>query len=224
MLKLQTSNNCTCAIQETRTPSCLILTTSEKSIQTAQEPSSTKAIAHHRMLLPPSVPLLTDGAEAVSFRILCCPHKDHWLAIRPSITSAREDTFQEPWTMLKYTGSLMKNVSPTAPMSPLHNNAKRKLPPAKSSKSLIIVFQRIWKTSSKKSSTTVQSLPLFQFTEILSFTKRDCIKSTHETKDSPLARLSSSSVGMSEMAKLAGLLKTVGVKTGEKKESRNYFS
>ena len=107
--------------------------------------------------------------------------------------------------------------------SPLHNNAKRRLPHAKNSKLLTTVSQMIKKTLSKKSSTTVQWSLLFQFTETSSSTRRESIKFIQETKDSPQVKLSRSSDGTLETDNLAGLLKTVGEKIGEKTELRNFL-
>ena len=94
------------------------------------------------MLLPQSVPLLTDGAEPANSHILCYPHKDHWLVTRPLTINAEVDMFQELWIMLKFTDLLTKNVFLTVPMLLLHNNAKSKLHHAKSTKSLTTVSQR----------------------------------------------------------------------------------
>lgn len=117
----------------------------------------------------------------------------------------------------------MKNVSPTLPTLLLHNNANNKPPHAKNTRSPTIVSQRICKTSSKKSLTTDQSSLSFQSTEISSSTRRVSIKFIQETKDSQLVKLLKSSVGTSETDKPAGLLKTVGVKIGEKMESGNFL-
>lgn len=146
MLRHRTNNNFTYAILATRILSFQIHTTSEKNIQTVQEKYITKETAHHRMLLPQSEPSLTDGAEIVSFLILCCPHKDHSPVIKPSTTNAEEVSFQELWITLKFMDSLIKHASPTVPTLLLHNNAKKKPLHAKSIKLLIIVSQRIWKT------------------------------------------------------------------------------
>ena len=70
----------------------------------------------------------------------------------------------------------------------------------------------------------VQLLLLFQSIEISWFIKRDFIKFTQETKDSQLVKLLKLLVGMLEMDKPVGLLKTVGVKIGEKMVLRNFFN
>lgn len=107
--------------------------------------------------------------------------------------------------------------------SPLHNNAKRRLPHAKNSKSLTTVSLMIKKTSSKKSSTMVQLSLSSQFTEISSSTRRVSIKFIQETKDSPQVKLSNLSDGTLETDNPVGLLKTVGEKIGEKTELRNFL-
>lgn len=69
----------------------------------------------------------------------------------------------------------------------------------------------------------VQWLLLFQFIEISLSTRRVYIKFIQEIKDSQQDKLLKLSDGMLEMDNLAGLLKTVGEKIGEKMVLRKFF-
>ena len=96
--------------------------------------------------------------------------------------------FQELSTTLKFTDLSTNHVFHTAQKFQHHNNAKKRLKNAKSTKFLIIVSPNKSKTSSNKFSITVQLSLSFQFTEISSFTTKVFIKCTQETKDSQLAK------------------------------------
>ena len=104
-----------------------------------------------------------------------------------------------------------------------HNNVKKKLNHAKNIKLLTIVYQKTYKILNNKFSTTGQLLQSFQFIEISLFTKKVFIKFIQETKDFQLVRQLKLLVGMLEMAKHVGLLKTVGEKNGDKMVSGNYY-
>ena len=144
--KPQISNNCTSVTLEIKTQSFPRPTISEKSIQTVPEKLPTKATVHHLILSQLWVPLLTDGAEPMTFRSLFCLRKGLWLAIRQSITTARAVICQELWIMLKFM-VLSKNLAlVTMLLCQLQKNAKSKQPTAKNIKSLITVLQNNWKT------------------------------------------------------------------------------
>ena len=194
--KPPTSNNSIYATQVIRTLSFLRLITSGRSILIVRGKSKPKEIVHHLIRLQRWVRSLTDGVGLMICLSQCCRRKGRWRVIRLLTTIVKVGTFQELWIMPKSTASSNSHASATTPPSQPHKNAKNKPLTAKNTKSPTIASPNNSKTSSNKSSTMAPSWPSFPSTVISSSTRRASIKSTQETKDSLLVRLSSWLVGM----------------------------
>lgn len=99
----------------------------------------------------------------------------------------------------------------------LQNNAKEQPRISRSLKFLTIVLQKTNKISSNKLSITGLLSQLFQSSEISLFTRLESIKFTQTPRSSALGMLSKLLDGMFEMERTVGLLRTLGVRIGEKK-------
>ena len=210
-----TKSNFIDAILATNKPLFLILITSELSILNVLGRSLNKAIALHLiplLLLPPS---MIGGADWTKINILSSLHRAHFHVIKWLTSNARKDLCRGPLTTLR-SMDLWRNLAiPIMLVPKLRRNARNRRRTALSTRWLTIACHQRKKTSSRKSSITGLWSSWSQCTETSSSTKKDSTKCTRKPKSSPQGTQSRLLDGMWLMGRTAGLLRTVGEKTGE---------
>jgi len=187
---LPTNSNFTNVILVEKTPSFLIPIISALNSHTALNKSILKETALPLILLPLLRLYLIGYASKATEKTPSKSHLKHpSSATNSSTLNAKEDSFQELWTMPNFTDLLIPSAHLTIqPQKILLRLVQKNWETVRESTLEITVSLHKHKTSSFKSSTMVQLSPLFQFTEISSFTKKDFIKSTPKTKSTQLSK------------------------------------